>query len=224
MKKALATMLFALLAFPAVLFGHEHWITVDDFSPQQGASGRFYICSGHDFPRSQHLLGDRILHRARLVPPRGSDIPLSSLAAADGKLRTGDVRYGTQGVHLLCFELKKPQVDSPLFWAKAIVIVGETDDVSAYTAGKGLEVVPLAALSAARAGGEIPLAVFRDGKRVAATLNIIPEHGKSSILRTSEERPAQLKLKRAGRYLITCSHAGKACSLLISISAEESEK
>lgn len=110
--------------------------------------------------------------------------------------------------------MKKPQLKEPSCWANSIASVeAENDDTTFYSLGDGLEIVPQKKISGLRKGDRLPLILLYNGKQVSSTLSISPEDGKSYFMRTEKGRPALIKIKHEGRYLIRANYKGKGCSL-----------
>ena len=190
---------------------HEHWIDADDFYPAAGETGKVFICSGHSFPKSNMTLKDRVLRSAEIIKPDARKTPLKTIE--DGGQRSGEVVFETNGVHIITFELKQPQMKEAMHWAKSIIIADGNDDDARYSVGQGLEIVPGIRISTLRKGDKAPLIVRYNGEQVKARVMILPERGNSVSLSTTEQRPASLSLSHDGRYLVSANYKGKSCSL-----------
>jgi hypothetical protein len=192
---------------------HEHWLDVSDFRPGRNQAVTVAICSGHYFPNSSFALKDKVLQGVELLPPDGSATSVDTTVAK--KQRTGSIALESAGVHVLRFSLKRPRARGPAYEAKTILIAGDnTDSVARYAVGHGLELVPLRALAGLTPGDELPLSLLLDGRRVSGSLEATVEGGKSSFLKTEPDRPALLRLPKAGRYLVTANVNGRGCSLV----------
>jgi len=195
---------------------HEHWVDLETFYPAIGETNRISICSGHSFPKNSILLRKSLLHNLKVFLPDGKATAFKT--TSQDKRWITDFVFKTEGVVIVSFSLKKPQIEEPLYRATAIVICGNTDkDKASYSTGKGLEIVPTGKLSQAKKTGTLQLILLSNGKRVSARLTILPEHGKNTILSTTEKRPAELKITKGGRYLVTTSYKGKGCSLTFAL-------
>lgn len=195
---------------------HEHWLDIGNFQPAAGEKARILICSGHTFPKSTIILRDRLLHSMEVIRPDGKAVAYQP--TAEKTCWAAEFSLESAGAYIITFSLKKPQLKEPLYWAKAILIVGAGEDnENLYTVGKGLEIVPGRKLSELKKGETMPLTVFYNGSPVDASLSILPEAGKIMFLSTSSDRPAVLKIAREGRYLVTASYGGKGCALTFAV-------
>jgi hypothetical protein len=207
-------------AFTAL--AHEHWVDVDDFLPAPDASVTVSICSGHYFPKSSFALKDEVLHAVELLAPNGRATAVQTTVT--DRQRTGTVRLEPEGVYILRVALKRPRARKPSYEAKAILIAGEgSDDATQYAIGRGLELVPSRVLSELKPGDELPLVFLLDGRRVAGSLEASVEGGKSVFLKAKTDKPAALRLTRAGRCLVTANVQGRGCSLVFRVPASRKE-
>jgi hypothetical protein len=58
---------------------------------------------------------------------------------------------------------------------------------------------------------------------VGASIEATAAGGKSAFLKTETDRPALLRLTRAGRYLVTANVKGRGCSLVFLIAGPPEE-
>ncbi|MCK5850177.1 MAG: DUF4198 domain-containing protein [Kiritimatiellae bacterium] len=214
--KKYSIVLAVLGLYTGTASAHEHWVDMNQFYPAVDETNRISICSGHSFPKSATLLGKRLLHDLRIFLPDNKSTVFKT--TSQDQRWVSDLAIKTAGTVIVSFSLKKPQIEDPFYRATAIVICGNADNnESSYSTGKGLEIVPTGKLSQARKTGALPLTLLLNGKRVSARLTILPEHGKSTILSTTEKRPAELKINKNSRYLVTTSYKGKGCSLAFAL-------
>ena len=61
-------LLFFLLACRPLL-GHDHWIDAETFCPKPGEKVKLYICSGHNFPKSNFSLSDQVIFEPTITGP-----------------------------------------------------------------------------------------------------------------------------------------------------------
>ena len=220
--------LVKLIAIVPILYcwiasAHEHWLDCDNYYPAVGARTKLRLCSGHAFPKSDLVLKQHVLYRTIVVKPEGETISYKTIEYDQHRLAEAD--FDTAGVHIVMFELKKPQMEKPLYYAKSIIVVGgKNDKEQLYSITKGLEIVPGKTLTSLALEDELPLIVLYDGQRVNARISIIPEKGKSTTLTTTSERPAQFKISSSGRHLLTSCYKGKSCSLTFSVRNTEVEQ
>lgn len=204
-------MFLFYLSVSASARAHEHWIDLESFYPVKGEKTKIFICSGHYFPKSSFALSERLLH-TQVIKPDKEIIVYKTME--EKNRRVGEVVFESTGTYIIRFFLKKPQLKEPLCWANSIAIVeAENDDTTFYSLGDGLEIVPQKKISGLRKGDRLPLILLYNGKQVSSTLSISPEVGKSYFMRTEKGRPALIKIKHEGRYLIRANYKGKGCSL-----------
>ncbi len=210
---------FFIILFPLLLpFGagaHEHWIDVECFYPDPAQEVDVRLCSGHHFPKSAFVLKDQVVSAVAWRSPDGTEAPIETREGE--KERVGTVTSAIPGAHLVSFVLKRPRAPQPSYEGKAIVVVGSETGVDAYARGHGLELVPQRLLSDVAPGDVLPVSLCLDGREVAGPVSASRAGGKTSLLTTDVDRPAQLKLSGPGRYLVTASHNGRGCSLVFMV-------
>lgn len=195
---------------------HEHWVGVDDFLPATGKVVNVTVCSGHYFPKSSFALKDKVLESVELLGPSGKITAVQTMPGE--KERNGAISVQAEGVYILRCTLKRPRAKRPSYEAQTLLVTGnEGDDPARYSFGRGLEIVPTTSVSALKIGDELSMFVLLDGKRTAASLEVIVEGGKAFFLKTEPDRAAAITLKHAGRYLATTSVEGRGCSLLLQV-------
>jgi len=220
--------LVKLIAIVPILYcwvasAHEHWIDCDNYYPAVGDKTKLRICSGHDFPKSDIVLKEHVLYRTIVVKPEGETISYKTIEYDQHRL--AETNFDTAGVHIVMFELKKPQMKEPLYYAKSIIVVGgKNDKEQLYSIKNSLEIVPGKTLTSIAMGDELPLIVLYEGKQVNARISIMPENGKSTTLNTTSDRQAQLKISSSGRFLLTAGYKGKSCSLTFAVRNTGTEK
>lgn len=196
--------------------GHEQWIDVDVWSPAVPATVSVHICGGHHFPRSAVCIADKVIHRFDLVTSSGGTNGV--VTEADGDRRTGTVTLDSDGVALLRLVLQRPRAHTPSYEATAIVAPnGAADRAAHYAVGSGFEIVPLSSLTSVRPGATLPLALLLDGRRIAGSIEVCAAGGKTDLLSVTVTAPAQVRLARAGRYLVTGYGDGRSGSLTFCI-------
>lgn len=216
----LAVWLLAAGALP--VRAHQHWVVVEDFTPTPPCNLGVTVASGHYFPDSSFALKDKVLHHVDLIAPDGERKAIDTHTA--DKQRIGDLRLAGNGVYLVSVCLKRPRAEAPSYEARCIMTAGSPDSTHAvrgYHTGKGLEIVPRAALHTLRPGDALPLALRMDGERIGGTLEVSVEGGKAMYLRTRADEPAALQLPKAGRYLVTTHMQGRGASLVFHVAAKQ---
>jgi hypothetical protein len=222
LRAACLAAALGVCAAPRAGRAHEHWIEARPPRPAAGETVAVHIGSGHAFASSAFALGDKVIHGVALQTPGGESVTVAT--AVDGDGRTGTVTVASAGVHVLCLTLKRRRAAAPGYEARTILPAGDGgDDPARYAQGRGLEIVPGAALSALVPGGELPLRLYMDGVAVEGTLEVYPEGRKARFLRTAPDRPARLRLSRPGRYLAVAHVRGRGCSLVFSVGEAQRE-
>ena len=215
MNKGNITILVLLLLFSGGS-AHEHWIDLEDFSPGVGDSVGIFICSGHYFPRSKHVLGDRLLCDMKVIGPGGKEQGFST-AQVEEK-RAGRFVFDVGGTHIVTFSLRRPPLKEPEYRATSLVCVGDGESAETkFDNGTGLEIVPGKNPCALDRDEKLPLQLLYLGKPVGSTLSISIEGEKNFFLRTHESEPALLDARRPGKYLVTAHYRKKGCSLTFSM-------
>ena len=195
---------------------HEHWIDVDNFYPDTGTSVCVRLCSGHYFPKSSFALKDKVLEGVTVRGPDGKAVAVTT--AEEEKQRTGILALASKSVHVVSFSLRRPRAKEPSYEGKALLVVGsKEDDTSRYALETGLELIPEKPVSELTPGDELPVSLRLNGQPLSGSLSVSAEGGKTSSLRTEPDRPASIKLRKAGRYLVTASHEGRGCSLVFMV-------
>lgn len=209
-------LLAATLLLPATTaLAHEHWIDAGPARVEAGLELSILVGSGHDFPESLGALPDRVVDRLEVLPPAGEPFLLETLSGE--KSRTGRLPVPAPGVYRLRLVLKQPKAAEPAFEAAALVVVGDADDPGRYGLGSGLELVPAAPIGALRVGAKLPVSLVRDGRPIQGRISILAEQGGIRHLSTESERPAEIRLPKPGRYLLTASDEGRGCSLVLRV-------
>jgi hypothetical protein len=223
-RVAARALLFAapLLSFAPEARSHEHWFDPGDFYPAAGAATVFRVCSGHHYPESGFAVKDEVLRGVIIAAPGGGTAKVPTTRGETS--HAGSFTAATEGVHILSLALKRPGAADPSFELKAIIVAGGRDDPSAYSVGNGLEIVPLALLSAAAAPCEVPCGILLDGERIEGSLTLFDDGGGSAALKADKESPALVAASRAGRYLLVAQAAGRECSLAFEVRGGEGKE
>lgn len=132
----------------------------------------------------------------------------------DGKSTSAQVAFQTNGTYMVSFSLTGPKQKEPAYWTRSLVVVGGRSRAEDNRqTGKGMEIVPDTGWQDLKVNDSLPLSVVHDGRTIRALVSITREDGRVSYIRSSPRRPAMLKLKTPGRYLVVASVAGNRCSL-----------
>jgi hypothetical protein len=201
---------------------HDYWLTPGEFSPVVGAETKILLCSGHSFPKhSTDTHGYRV-HEAVMLAPGGESVPLT--IEDDGKSISARAAFLTNGTYMVCLSMTGPKKKEPTFWTRLLVIAGSQPGAMAHLqTGKGMEIVPGARLQDLRVNDSLPLSVAYGGRMIRALVSITGEDGMVSHIRSSPRRPAVLKIKKPGRYLIVACTSGSRCSLTFVVSKQEAD-
>jgi len=211
LNRALPVVVSAiLLCMPAL--AHDYWLTPGEFNPVVGAETKILLCSGHSFPKhSTDTHGYRV-HEAVMVAPGGESIPLG--IEHDGKGTSAQVTFQTNGTYMVSFSLTGPKREEPTYWTRSLIVVGGRSGAEDHLqTGKGMEIVPSAGWQDLKVNDSLSLSVAYNGRPIRALVSITREDGRVSHIRSSTRRPAMLKIKIPGRYLVVASVAGSRCSL-----------
>ena len=212
--------LLGMLVLVSHAHAHEHWIDLDRFYPGAGETVRVYVRSGHYFPKSALQLSEKVMQGVILRTPEGQTLEVET-AAAD-KEWLGTLSPKEPGVYVLAFALKRSRAPEPNYEGKAILVAGPGGDLpDNYALGHGLELILGKRVSELKPGDELPISLALDGVSIEGELAIVPEKGKSSVARTSADQPAVVKLRDAGRYLVSASVKGRGCSLVFHVRPTE---
>ncbi len=207
-KQVLASVCTVLMCLPVL--AHDYWVDPVDSCSAIGVETEIMLCSGHRFPKQSDSGHGQVLQGGSVTAPDGRSVPLVVCKDA----LSAKFTFTTNGLHVICFSLMVPGAKEPTYWARSLVAVG---GVAGRTEGlqacKGLAIVPGTELSKITVQDSLPLSVAYAGRRIRALVTIMREDGTVSHLRTSPRRPASVKIKKPGKYLVIASVAGKKCSL-----------
>jgi len=198
----------AILSSPAV--AHEYWIVAEPAYPAAGAEIRLTLGSGHAFPKSEILLGEKLLAGTSLSGPAGAAL---AYVPKRGDAAWSAVATPAAGAWRAEYALQKPLQDAPVHRSRCLVVSGGKDDPAAYADGKGIEIVPRRAVSGLRPGDVVPLDLRLDGAPAAGRITVVAEKGGATFLSAGKDRPAEWKAGAPGWYLFGVSHQGRTFSL-----------
>ena len=222
MNRRIAAVLFmglTLLA-SAPVCAHDSWIDVSDGYPEPGDTLQVHVCSGHYFPKSETAVKDNVIDRFEARLSGNEPVPIRTVSK--NKRRAGVLVVKTDGVYVLELTLKRPKATTPAFEARTLVVVNpEADNPGAYVRGEGLELFPGSAVSDLKVGDDLPLWLALDGERIAGSLTVTPENGRTAYLKAAPAEPAVLRIRSFGKYLVTATVKGRGCSLVFVVSGSE---
>jgi len=213
MKKGFLIILMAF--FGSSLFAHEDWIDVNNYYPAVGDTITIYLSGGHHYPESETLLAERLIYQPEIVTPAGRTESLK-FTAEKNRWKTSYV-IKKAGVYVAKFALKKPQMDSPLFYGKALIIAGNKDQTASYTANLPMEISPIISLSSIKPDETLKFHLQKNGEPKAGTVILMPSGGKNNYLSTTENQPAQFTGVQPGKYLVYTEQSGTNCSVTFAI-------
>ncbi|MBT3294636.1 MAG: DUF4198 domain-containing protein [Verrucomicrobia bacterium] len=205
-------MLATALWLSLPVLAHDYWLTPGEFTPAVGTETEILLCSGHSFPKhSTDTHGYRV-HEAVMMAPGGESIPLT--IEHNDKGTSARVAFQTNGTYMVSFSLAGPKKKEPAYWTRSLVVVGDQSRAEDNRqTGTGMEIVPGAGWQDVKVNDSLPLSVAYNGRTIRALISISREDGRVSHIRSSTRRPAMLKIKTPGRYLVIASVAGNRCSL-----------
>ena len=203
---------FSLLFFVGIIFAHDHWIECDSYFLSSDQKSTIRICSGHYYPESVLAIKSRLIFESSVIDPSGDRIPLSTESV--GTHREGSIQYQQPGTHLIQVVIKRPQLNDPDYWMKAIITIGkESNKEVNYFLGNSLEIVPLKNLITINIGDILPLQAFYNGKPIRGTFAVSIDGKKNFFLTTNTTGLADMRIDREGKYMVTIHYQGKGCSL-----------
>ncbi len=217
MKKILISVFMLSFLVTGTAFCHYSWIDFDNFFPLPGEEVRVFLCNGHYFPKSTFAIKDRLISDAKIISYDGSISTFTT--TSEKKIRSGSVVFDGTGTYTAAFLLVKPPMKEPLTCAKSIITVGNiTEKEFSYELGHIFEIVPQKAISSLKPKDSLPLKLIYRDKPLKSTLIVTVKvydsrSKKNFTLRTKDDGTAVLKIKKAGKYLVTAEYKGKGCSL-----------
>lgn len=213
MKKGFLIILMVFIG--ANLFAHEDWIDVSNYYPAAGDTITIYLSGGHHYPESETLLAERLIYRPEIVTPEGRTESLK-FTAGKNRWKTSYV-IKNAGVYIAKFALKKPQIDTPLFYGKAIIIAGGKDQQKNYSAQLPMEISPLTEISSATPGSTLKLHLLKNETPSSGTIILMPAGSKNYYLTNTSTQPAEYKIRSTGKYLVYTETSGTNCSVTFAI-------
>ncbi len=202
-----------LLLCSSAISSHDHWLNCSTNSSGETPVCMIEICSGHSFPESELKLKGGLIIAQEIITPDKAVITYDTEEGDNS--HKGSFALSEKGTYIVRFALKKPQMEKPLFTAKAIIIFDTEDsDPNCYELGKGLEIVPAQSLCEIEKGQKIEFSLKNDGKTIKGTLTIVHEDGTSMIIRTSVRKTAAVTIKKTGTYKISGSSKGSGSTSL----------
>ena len=158
-----------------------------------------------------------------MMAPGGESIPLT--IEHDGKSTSAQVAFQSNGTYMVSFSLTGPKQKEPTYWTRSLVVVGGRSRAEDNRqTGKGMEIIPGTGWQDLKVNDSLPLSVAYNGRTIRALVSITQEDGTVSHIRSSPRRPAMLKIKQPGRYLVVASVSGSRCSLTFVVAKVDSDK
>ncbi len=221
MRKLLIPVLMLSFMAAGTAYCHYSWVDFDNFSPLPGAEVKIFLCNGHYFPKSEIALKDRLITDKKIISCEGNISTFTTVA--EKTIRKGSVVFEDAGTHVVTFSLMKPVKKEPLFCAKSIITVGSgVEEDFSYELGQVFEIVPQKAISLLKEGDSLPLKLLYKGKPLKSSLLVTVMLDKPVLLfitkknftlGTGSDGKGVLRIKKAGKYLVTAEHKGRGCSL-----------
>ncbi|MEW6557867.1 MAG: DUF4198 domain-containing protein [Elusimicrobiota bacterium] len=205
------------LLFYSLGFCHEHWIDLENFRPSIRETTKVFACSGHNFPKSDVILSERVFNGFKVITPENKEKLYKTKPDKNLNVIVSEVFFEEEGTYIILFSLQRQPLKNPIYTAKSLVTVGQGNELK-YFLKCGLEIVPEKEVSQLKLGEELPIKIFYDGKPVSLTASISINGKKNFFLRTNKDGQLILKIKSSGKYLITTSYKGIGSSLTFFIS------
>ncbi len=229
MKKIwMALILAAALALPGSAQAHIFWLLADQDSPQVNAPVQVEIGFGHKFPKDEELKEGR-LGSLTALGPTGQVVPLKKISTTryefvppaagyyliNAQLAPGFVTRTREGMKL---QSKKGVPDANLCFrfdmaGKTLVNVGGQPQGFEQNAKSSLEIMPLKAPQALKAGDELPIRVLFQGKpapgvEIKATYEGWADPENPFALKDKTDAAGEFRLKagKPGKWLVVATH------------------
>jgi len=210
MKKI--SVLFIMFVFSAlIIFSHELWMFTDNFHPGNGKQIKLFICSGHDFPKSNFKIKRSLIKDVFIKnSEKRSDIIIKS----EGKHWESYFPIKNRSTYIAVFTLVKKGKTEPFFWGRVLIAPFDpTKKESEYITGEGLEIIPLNNISQLKENDTLELKALFNGEPVKFNGKISVDGRKNIFLSSNKTEPVKLNKIKKGIYLVTTSFKGKGCSL-----------
>lgn len=201
---------------------HEHWITPEKNPVASGETVTILISSGHSFPNSELLLAENLLRGPWVISPSGEKS--EGKVEAVGKNWRAQVKVKEAGIYQLFFILAKPQVKTPIYTGKSLLLVGACPEKVKLEALEkdALELVPAGPLCRKKPGDSIQVKLARGPAAVAGSIQVSLAGGKSWFVQTNRDGMAEIPLKSPGKYLLTAADKGQGTSFTFELKGPSS--
>lgn len=199
-------LIFVLIFLFVNCFAHEHWIDLENSAPSVGTKTKVFVKSGHNFPKSEFVLGKNLLKELKVISPNKKIISYQLDIEKDA--RSCFVVFDSSGSYVLYFVVSRPPENEEVYFGKSIINIGKQTEVS--NVGSKLEIIPYGEF---KQNNKIKLQVLFDKKPIKTTISVSVEGKKNFFVQTNNEGVVELELKYPKRYLITTSYKKYGCSL-----------
>jgi nickel transport protein len=229
MKKIWLVFVMTLMfVWPMKAQAHIFWLLADQAVPEVGKAVQVEIGFGHKFPKDEEIKAER-LQFIKVFGPDGKEINLKKVSTTQyefvppavgsyvvsAQMVPGFVTRTPQGMKM---QSKKGIPDANLcfrfdFATKTLVNSGNNPKGFDQSVKSSLEVIPLQNPASLKAGEELPVRVFFQGKPLAdagikATNDSWndPKEPFALKAKTDAKGEYRLKLDKPGRWLVIASH------------------
>jgi len=231
MRKKSLIFAVAILAFLwSVSWAQAHmfWLNVNHYNAKVGEPVQVDIGFGHKFPTDEKIKAERLAF-IKAVGPGGKPVALKKIStsryefvpqaagvyAISAQLVPGFVTRTPKGMKL---QSKKGVFDANFCFhfdmaAKTLVSAGNPKQGFARRTRSTLEIIPQKSLDTLKAGDTLPVKVMYQGQalkgaEVRFTHDGWPDPNKpfATLGKTDAQGKIQVKLDKAGRWLLTASH------------------
>ena len=229
MRKMFLFLLFLALLFTG-RFAHAHWLwlNIDDDQPKIGQAVQIEIGWGHKFPKDE-VIKEGFLNQVYALDSRGAKIPLKQISPTElefvptapgtymilGDIHPGFLSKTTEGYKLQAKKGLENVLSCFRFdmRAKAIVNVGDREEMPDQHVGDLLEIIPLKNPKRLKEGEIFPVKVIYDQKPlpsvdVRATYAGFSDQPNTFALSTmtDNEGVAKIKISKKGKWLVNVMH------------------
>lgn len=229
-KKSLIFAVTVLTFLLSVSWAQAHmfWLNVNHFNAKVGEPVQVDIGFGHKFPQDEEIKGERLAF-IKAVAPDGKQVALKKISTSryefvpqapgvyviSTQMVPGFVTRTRKGMKLgskkgvpdanFCFHFEMA--------AKTLLSVGNPKQGFERRTRSTLEIIPLKRLNTLKTGDTLPVKVMFQGKalkgaEVRFTHDGWPDPNKpfATLGKTDTQGKIQVKLDKAGRWLLTASH------------------
>ncbi len=209
MKELVILFLF-MVSVSIVAYAHEHWIDLEDFQPKVGQNIKIFVKSGHNFPKGEFVIDERLLKEIKVYQVNKNETK-NYLLNKTKEARFANVVFDSTGTYIISFTITRPPKDEPIYFGESVVNVGDVAEEIKKEESFLLKILPVRNNFVLH--DKIQFKVFYNGNPVKTTINVSVDGKKNFFLQTNKNGEFILELKSSGKYLLTTSHGKYGCSL-----------